>query len=150
IEIFQDVLVYKRATIARKYVSTWFGPDVLGTVPFASLIGLFITTVDSLQSVNFLRQDGFVFANYVVAALVRVFRLLKLMRILRLSRKMAKVDFSRRLNPSIVRLIKLLGKIVFAGHLLGCTWFMVDECDVDGGDDMWPKCGGESLGSKVR
>ncbi|CAM9831641.1 unnamed protein product, partial [Ectocarpus sp. 13 AM-2016] len=137
IEIFQDVLVYKRATIARKYVSTWFGPDVLGTVPFASLIGLFITTVDSLQSVNFLR-------------LVRVFRLLKLMRILRLSRKMAKVDFSRRLNPSIVRLIKLLGKIVFAGHLLGCTWFMVDECDVDGGDDMWRKCGGESLGSKVR
>lgn len=79
-----------------------------------------------------------------------MFRLLKLMRILRLSRKMAKVDFSRRLNPSIVRLIKLLGKIVFAGHLLGCTWFMVDECDVDGGDDMWPKCGGESLGSKVR
>ncbi|CAM9734706.1 unnamed protein product [Ectocarpus fasciculatus] len=131
----EDVLVYKRATIARNYVSTWFGPDVLGTVPFASLVGIFITTVDSLQSVKFLR-------------LVRVFRLLKLMRILRLNRKMAKVDFSRRLNPSIVRLIKLLGKIVFAGHLLGCTWFMVDECDVDGGDDMWKFCGGDSLASK--
>lgn len=81
---------------------------------------------------------------------VRGIRLLKLMRILRLSRKMAKVDFSRRLNPSIVRLIVLLGKIVFAGHLLGCMWFMVDECDVNSDEDLWQTCGGDSLGSKVR
>lgn len=81
---------------------------------------------------------------------MRGIRLLKLMRILRLSRKMANVDFTRRLNPSIVRLIKLLGKIVFAGHLLGCMWFMVDECDVDGEDNNWDTCGGDSLGSKVR
>lgn len=74
--------------------------------------------------------------------------MLKLMRILRLSRKMANVDFTRHLNPSIVRLIKLLGKIVFAGHLLGCMWFMVDECDVDG-ENLWQHCGGKSLGSKV-
>lgn len=80
---------------------------------------------------------------------VRGIRLLKLMRILRLSRKMANVHISRHLNPSIVRLIKLLGKIVFAGHLLGCLWFMVDECDVNG-ENLWRQCGGDSLGSKVR
>lgn len=80
---------------------------------------------------------------------VRGIRLLKLMRILRLSRKMASIDFARRFNPSIVRLVKLLGKIVFAGHLLGCMWFMVDECDVDG-ENLWKFCGGDSLGSKVR
>ncbi|CAN0174362.1 unnamed protein product, partial [Hapterophycus canaliculatus] len=74
---------------------------------------------------------------YANQRFVRGIRLLKLMRILRLSRKMAKVDFSRRLNPSVVRLIKLLGKIVFAGHLLGCMWFMVDECDVESDDNIW-------------
>ena len=62
---------------------------------------------------------------------------------------MANIDFARRFNPSIVRLIKLLGKIVFAGHLLGCMWFMVDECNVDGEDNVWKFCGGDSLGSKV-
>lgn len=90
---------------------------------------------------------------YDIGRLVRVvrgIRLLKLIRIFRLSRKMANVDVTRRLNPSIVRLIKLLGKIVFAGHLLGCMWFMVDECDVDGQQDLWRTCGGDSLGSKVQ
>lgn len=53
----QDVLVCKRATIARRYLSTWFVPDVLGTVPIATLMGLFITTVgsNSLQSVKLIR-----------------------------------------------------------------------------------------------
>lgn len=72
------------------------------------------------------------------------------MRILRLSRKMAQVDFANHINPSVVRLIKLLGKIVFAAHLLGCMWFLVDECEADGGDDLWQTCGGAGLGSKVR
>eukprot|EP00903_Cladosiphon_okamuranus_P016337 g15066.t1 len=132
----EEGLVYKRATIARRYLSTWFVPDVLGTLPIASLMGILFSTVgsNSLQGVKLLR-------------FVRGIRLLKLMRILRLSRKMANVDFTRHLNPSIVRLIKLLGKIVFAGHLLGCMWFMVDECDVDGEND-WRFCGGDSLGSK--
>lgn len=76
-------------------------------------------------------------------------RLLKLMRILRLSRKMANVDLTRHMNPAVVRLFKLLAKIVFAAHLLGCMWFMVDECDVDSGDDAWKTCGGSSLQSKV-
>lgn len=76
--------------------------------------------------------------------------MLKLMRILRLSRKMAQVDISRHINPSVVRLIKLLFKIMFAAHLLGCMWFLVDECDVDGVDQNWQHCGGHSLGSKVR
>lgn len=80
---------------------------------------------------------------------MRGIRLLKLMRILRLSRKMANVDLTRRFNPSVVRLIKLLGKIVFAGHILGCMWFMVNECDVDGEGNVWKTCGGDSLGSKV-
>ena len=81
---------------------------------------------------------------------MRGIRLVKLMRILRLSSKTANVDFTRHFNPSIVRLIKLLAKIVFGAHLLGCMWFIVDECDVDGGDDLWQTCGGASLRSKVR
>eukprot|EP00752_Nemacystus_decipiens_P018412 g16511.t1 len=99
-------------------------------------MSLLFSTVgsNSLQSVKLLR-------------VLRGIRLLKLMRILRLSRKMANIDFTRHFNPSIVRLIKLLGKIVFAGHLLGCMWFMVDECDVNE-ENMWKQCGGDSLGSK--
>lgn len=62
---------------------------------------------------------------------------------------MAHVDFARHLNPSVVRLIKLLGKIVFAAHLLGCMWFMVDECDVEDGGETWQTCGGAGLESKV-
>ena len=80
---------------------------------------------------------------------MRGIRLVKLMRILRLSSKTANIDFTRHFNPSIVRLIKLLAKIVFAAHLLGCLWFLVDECDVDGGEDLWQTCGGASLRSKV-
>lgn len=63
---------------------------------------------------------------------------------------MANVDMTRHINPAVVRLFKLLGKIVFAAHLLGCMWFMVDECDVDDGSDMWRTCGGSSLQSKVK
>lgn len=46
----QDSLVSKRGTIARRYLSTWFVPDVLGTVPLASLTKVFIKTVASNSS----------------------------------------------------------------------------------------------------
>lgn len=62
---------------------------------------------------------------------------------------MAHIDFTRHMNPSMVRLFKLLVKIVFAAHLLGCMWFMVDECLVVDDDDSWKTCGGSSLQSKV-
>ncbi|CAN0038695.1 unnamed protein product, partial [Sphacelaria rigidula] len=78
----------------------------------------------------------------------RLIRLLKLARIFRLSRKMAHVDFTRHINPSIVRLVKLLLKIMFAAHLLGCMWFMVNECQAsDDGEDPWMTCGGVTLQS---
>ncbi|CAM9342701.1 unnamed protein product, partial [Hapterophycus canaliculatus] len=54
----EDVLVYRRATIAKRYLTTWFVPDVLATMPIASLMGLFINTVgskNSLQTVKLLR-----------------------------------------------------------------------------------------------
>ncbi len=53
----QDGLVYKRATIARRYLSTWFVPDVLGTIPIASLMSMLFSTVGpkGLQSVKLLR-----------------------------------------------------------------------------------------------
>lgn len=77
-------------------------------------------------------------------------KLMKLMRILRLSRKMENIDIAGFMNPAVVRLIKLLGKIVFAAHFLGCMWFMVNDCDVDSeDDDLWQSCGGDGLGSKV-
>lgn len=50
--------MYKRATIAKRYLATWFVPDVLATMPIASLMGLFINTMgsnNSLQSVKLLR-----------------------------------------------------------------------------------------------
>ncbi|CAN0333160.1 unnamed protein product, partial [Discosporangium mesarthrocarpum] len=80
--------------------------------------------------------------------LVRIIRLLKFLRILQLSRKMAKVDLSAYIKHSVVRLIQLLGYIIFVAHLIGCTWFLVDECDPDNDDDPWVQCGGEGLGSK--
>ena len=88
-------------------------------------------------------------AMCTMARVIRGTRMLKLMRILRLSRKMENVDFTRHVNPAIVRLITLLIKIVFASHFLGCLWFTVNDCDVDDGDDLWQTCGGGGLGSKV-
>ncbi|CAM9240513.1 unnamed protein product [Choristocarpus tenellus] len=69
------------------------------------------------------------------------------MRILRLSRKMARMDMTVYIKPSVVRLIKLLGKIVYVAHLIGCMWSLVDECDNTQVEE-WTQCGGEGLGSK--
>lgn len=53
---FQDVLIQKRRTIATKYLTTWFVPDLLGTIPLAQLVQLFIKTVSSnLQGVKLIR-----------------------------------------------------------------------------------------------
>jgi hypothetical protein len=46
------------------------------------------------------------------------------------------------------RLIKLLGKILFASHLLSCMWFVVNQCKIDDNYDDWVDCGGSSLASK--
>lgn len=55
----QDVLVYQRPTIAKRYLTTWFIPDCLGTVPLASLIQIFIQTVSpSVQGVKLIRCEN--------------------------------------------------------------------------------------------
>lgn len=89
------VLVTVPRLIARRYLSTWFVPDLLSTVPVDLAVALATgTSTSALRSLKLVRT-------------VRLVRLLKLFRVMRLQRLSAIVEDSVALSPALLRLLTL-------------------------------------------
>jgi len=156
-----EKMVYAPRRIAAAYLRSWFIIDFLSTVPFDRIIPLLLSEGDS--------NDGSLRLMRLIRVM-RLFRLLKLMRLLKLGKKFGAVNLAEYVNPGFLRLGRLMGVIVFTGHLIACFWFMVNSCTatgltgpnmVEGQDEAlerygpdtwdglgWKYCGGENVASK--
>jgi len=140
-------LEYSLRVIRVRYLTTWFTPDLLSTVPIDK-IGALLLKNSSAGS-----ADGL--ASLQLIRVLRLARLFKLLRLMKLSNKSSAVDMNKYVNPAIRRLLSVLGKIMFVAHLLSCMWFGVNSCvpssKIEVGMDIdqpWSACGNHTVVSQ--
>eukprot|EP01084_Bolivina_argentea_P161689 281455_1 len=97
--------------IIYNYLRGWFLIDVLASFP----IDLILTAASGGK------QSG----SGTLNRLLRLVRSVKLMRILRMSRIWKRLLVRMKLNPSIVRLVKLFGFLLIEWHWIGCTYWAI-------------------------
>ena len=100
-------LVTRTDAIRQHYLKTWFFIDFISSMPFDVI---FLGKSTWGQSVN---------------KLLRMVRIFKLLRVLRLTRILARVERHTRFDPSILRLAKLVGILIFTWHWLACCYWMI-------------------------
>ena len=96
-------VVMDPAIARRKYLTTWFGFDLISSFPFDIII---LTTSDS-----------------AISLYLRLPRLLRLLRLPRLFRYLYKYQDSFTINGSALRMLKLVFFILFFAHLNACLQF---------------------------
>jgi len=121
--------------IAKNYLTTWFIPDFVSTVPFDSIVPLIVKGVapGTLRSIKLVRA-------------LRLFRLLKLFRVARLNRKVREAKVHEMVHPIVFELVGLFCKIFLIAHLLSCMFFYLSDCrsdpsNSDSTQDKWKACG---------
>ena len=101
--------------IAKNYVKTWFGLDLISSVP-----------VDWFQTgLTFKPQEEEKGSNGAqLTLLLRIFKLIKLLRLLRIARLLRYLgkweDNIQFINSNVMRLLKLLFGLLFFSHWNGC------------------------------
>jgi len=115
-------LVQSPKEIAIKYLTGWFVPDALGSVPAEIIRGSFGSGQGNLSTLKMLR-------------------LLKLLRLVRLIKVDQLTDqLNGRIRPSTVTLCKLIFVFVLVLHLQACAyWAIADQIGFNGEDrsDRW-------------
>jgi len=96
-------VISDRKKISRKYITGWFVPDLLATIPFSlifiSVHGMFLTR------------------------LFRFFRLTRLFKLLSANKTLRKSsELSNKINPAFIRMLLLIFWIIIFAHLVACIW----------------------------
>lgn len=121
---------FRLKMIARRYVKSWFWPDVLACLPFDRLSALFL--LDDVASpeapIGGLSEEEIAKKQQLfrLAKLPRLYRLIRIVRLLRLV-KMGN-NFKRlfakfRINQGTSKMINVFLSAVFLIHLVACLWF---------------------------
>jgi hypothetical protein len=121
-----DVLVTDRKAIARRYLTTWFFPDVLAVLPTQYMID----GVDGFQG----KESTVV--SLKLARMVRLVRVTKLARLIKLRQFAMKVEDALELDAVVARLSMVICQVLLLTHLLSCFWNLVGYSD-DLGDVNW-------------
>ena len=125
-----QTLVVSRKLIAKGYLKLWFWIDLLAAIPIDKIVtGLVLggtnKAVKLVRGVRLLRQ-------------IRMLKLLRLVRIGRLLRQKKTRSFSVSRSAHFVKILKLLGVVIFIAHFLSCTWYsMSDESMPESGFLTW-------------
>jgi hypothetical protein len=100
----KNLWIHDRQKIAREYFQVWFWVDLLSTIPFSQIFGLFMPA-DQLSAIRIIR----------VMRLARLFKLFKLQ---------ALADIVERMNvsPAVINLGTLMIYIFFMAHWFACIW----------------------------
>jgi hypothetical protein len=100
----KNIWVHDRQHIAHEYFHLWFWIDLLSTIPFSQIFGLFMRASE-LSAIRFIR----------IMRLARLFKLFKLQ---------ALADMVERMNvsPAVINLGTLMVYIFFMAHWLACIW----------------------------
>jgi len=111
-------LTMQRTSVARKYITTWFLPDLL------------VVIVDAASIVTGLNGDASGSSSTGLLRMSKMGRFLRLARLLRLARVSEIVTRIVELNSSnfadmLLDIVKPLLAIIVVNHLLACLWFGV-------------------------
>ena len=127
-----DSLVMEPHTIAKNYLKTWFGLDVIASVPMDFILDI----VEKHQTGNTDLTQAELASLTKLFKMVRLVRMLKLVRLFRLSRvakyiRSLRMWLQHRLMCSIpqavLQISKLVVVLVIVAHWLGCTFFMISK-----------------------
>lgn len=105
------ILVTDRERIKTNYLHSWFLIDTLSSIPVV-ILSMFLPTEQ--------------FAVLRILRMAKLFRLLRLMNLKALNH----LEDSGYLNPSFIRLFKILATFLFVLHLVACIYWSVvtNEC----------------------
>lgn len=115
----EGLIVKDLGQIKKNYLKNWFLIDVVASMPL-DIIALFI----GIQY----------FGGITMIPILRAPRLLRVLRILRYF-KIWEKDVS--INPSIIRIFKLLLSVVISAHWIACSSFYVANEEAKIGLDAW-------------
>ncbi|MES1909051.1 MAG: hypothetical protein MHM6MM_001862 [Cercozoa sp. M6MM] len=96
--------------IAKTYLKKWFWIDLVASVPIDLLFSAYLGESSSAANLN---------------RLVRLLRGFKLIRVLRISRIFKRLMMGTRINPSVIRLFKLLFGLIVMWHWMACFYWMI-------------------------
>lgn len=135
----EEPMVTNRTRIAKRYVASWFVPDVVGILPIESFAG-----PSNSRSVSSLK----------LTRIIRLFRVTKLARLIKLRQFAMKVEETLDLDAVMTRMTRLIGQVFLVTHILTCLWHLVGYSgDDDTGDESetWiEQAGLEDASSGIR
>eukprot|EP01034_Spumella_vulgaris_P039739 gene39739-49111_t len=102
-----ETMVLNRNSIACHYLLCWFWIDMVSTIPFDSILGLFMPA-QKLNSIRMIRM-------------LRLFRLFKLSKLVKLDDRLGAFG----ITPSLTAIITLMAQIFFIAHLYACFWHFI-------------------------
>lgn len=109
----RQLLIIDRATIRKRYMSSWFWIDLISIMP--------------LELIN---------SDLQILKLLRLLRLLKLAKLARVDGMIARWQITLGLHYSTVNLVLNLMAVILAVHWIGCLWFLVMKFE-DSDNKTW-------------
>ncbi|TYZ57193.1 hypothetical protein PybrP1_011143 [[Pythium] brassicae (nom. inval.)] len=114
----EEPMARDRRQIARRYLSSWFLPDVLAIIPADYVING-VSTASRDNSVLSLK----------LARMIRLVRISKLARLLKLRQFVMKLEDALELDAVFARMTRLISQVLLVTHILSCFWHYVGYTD---------------------
>jgi CRP-like cAMP-binding protein len=124
-----EVLDCKIKNIFKSYVTTWFFPDLISSLPLDTIL----INIDIADTKSLLRIPR-------VLKVFRAVRLVKLLRLRRSSSYLASISHMIEVNPGITRIIRFFIMFLVLAHYLSCFMFFVgtlESFDASGNPITW-------------
>ena len=125
-------LVTDQAKITRRYLRGWFAIDLLANLPVWSITAL-VNHSDAAESRCYGSWGAHASGWYRFAGVNHLLRLMRLQRVLEgLSNSfVARITAKIGINPSLLRLLKLLAWMCVSFHSVACYWWHVRRVEYD-------------------
>ena len=125
----EEVLDTNFKNIFRSYVTSWFFPDLISSLPLDTIL----INIDIADTKSLLRIPR-------VLKVFRAIRLVKLLRLRRSSSYLASISHMIEVNPGIIRIVKFFIVFLLLAHYLSCAMFFIgtlDSFDASGNAVTW-------------
>ena len=117
----EGIFITDRKVIAKRYVSTWFGLDLLTSIPFKHIVFIFANSTGGAAWLKFPKALRF----------FRYARVLKMFRILKMFKVISRWEDEAQYLSSILGIGKLIFVIYFICHLSACALLQVAQMEAD-------------------
>lgn len=114
----EEPMVRDRRQIARKYLTSWFIPDVLAVIPADYVI----------NGPDTKSRDNSVL-SLKLARMIRLVRITKLARLIKLRQFAIKMEDVLELDAVLTRMTRLISQVMLVVHILTCFWHYVGYTD---------------------